>query len=258
MQWIANVKTKEALALAKNDFVKAQKYKLSLSRIEESVAKIIDQKIEFVLEDDPLNVIIKVNEQELEFDLLPDGLKSIISWISDLLMRMDRIKWKDEIDPLDRNFILFLDEIDVHLHPAWQRKILPIVQDLFKNAQIFITTHSPFVVGSVDGAWIHKLNKNKPIEPVLSEDSKSYTLILNEIFGIDKYFGVEIEKKLEDFRALRNKIMSSNEINEVDLSDLKSLIHDFKAEKSMELDAILGREINQLKRVLNLDNLEYA
>ena len=58
---------------------------------------------------------------------------------------------------IEKNLILFLDEIEVHLHPAWQRKVLPVVQKLFKNSQIFISTHSPFVVNSVDDAWVYKL-----------------------------------------------------------------------------------------------------
>ncbi|MBK7937436.1 MAG: ATP-binding protein [Lewinellaceae bacterium] len=52
-------------------------------------------------------------------------------------------KWENDTPVFERNFILFLDEIEVHLHPAWQRKILPAVQKLFPNAQIFISTHSP-------------------------------------------------------------------------------------------------------------------
>lgn len=92
----------------------------------------------------------------MEFDVLPDGLKSIISWIADMLMRLDQLKWVNQTDVLDRNFILFLDEIEIHLHPAWQRKILPVVQKLFTNAQIFIATHSPFVVASVSDAWVYK------------------------------------------------------------------------------------------------------
>ncbi len=73
-----------------------------------------------------MEVKIKINNDELEFDLLPDGLKSIISWIADFLILLDRVPWKDDMDILDRNLILFLDEIEVHLHPAWQRKILPV------------------------------------------------------------------------------------------------------------------------------------
>ena len=100
--------------------------------------------------------------------------------MADLLMLIDRVKLEYDTPVFERNFILFLDEIEVHMHPAWQRKILPAVQKLFPNAQIFISTHSPFVVGSVDGAWIHKLVKPNGDSqlaegfPVLSEDARSY------------------------------------------------------------------------------------
>jgi hypothetical protein len=50
-----------------------------------------------------------------------------------------------------------LDEVDIHLHPEWQWKVLPFVQRLFPNSQIFASTHSPFVVSSSNGAWIHPL-----------------------------------------------------------------------------------------------------
>lgn len=260
IQWVANLKTKEALALAKHDKLKAANYKKSITRIETSISRIIDKPIEFILEEDPLNVVIKLDHKLLEFDLLPDGLKAIVSWISDLLMRLDRIKWNEETELLERNFILFLDEIDVHLHPAWQRKILPVIQDLFKNAQIFVTTHSPFVVGSTDGAWIHKLGFNsdknsKNIEPFLSEDSKSYTLVLNEIFNIHNYFGIELEKQLEEFRKLRNQIVHSNTLAEKDLERLRDIIKYFKEQKSIELDNMIGMELLQLKKILKLEDL---
>ncbi len=72
-------------------------------------------------------------------------------------MRIDSLKWEDDSPIFEKNLILFLDEIEVHLHPAWQRKVLPVVQKLFKNSQIFVSTHSPFVVNSVDDAWVYKL-----------------------------------------------------------------------------------------------------
>lgn len=67
-------------------------------------------------------------------------------------MRLDRLPWKDQTPILDREITLFLDEIEVHLHPAWQRRILPVVQSLFSKAQVFVSTHSPFVIASADDA----------------------------------------------------------------------------------------------------------
>ncbi len=176
-QWIANVKTKEALALSRNEKNKAGKYSESIERVERAIQRIVGMDVKFFLDYEPLNVVMMINDEILDFDVIPDGLKSIVSWIADCLMKMDRIRWVDDRNVFDREFILLLDEIDIHLHPSWQRKILPAVQKLFKNAKIFVTTHSPFVAGSVGDAWIHKLDPRKgesnPVQSELTKTGKS-------------------------------------------------------------------------------------
>ena len=254
MQWIANTKTKEALEFQKNGQGNSERYRKSINRIEGAIARIINEKIEFVMETDPLDVMIKVGDKLLSFDVLPDGLRSIISWIADLLMRMDRIKWATNVELLDRNFILFLDEIDVHLHPAWQRKVLPAVQKLFKNAQIFVSTHSPFVVGSVDGAWVHKLvldekGNSRAEPPRKSEDGESYQYILREVFGIDEQFGVGTEGMLAEFRDIKSKILENQHY---DREKFLKLAHDI-AVQSIELTSIIGMELRQLSRIKQAD-----
>lgn len=69
----------------------------------------------------------------LEFDVLPDGLRSILSWLGDLLMRLDAIPWENKSIPItEQKIFLFLDEIEVHLHPTWQYKILGIINNLYQ------------------------------------------------------------------------------------------------------------------------------
>lgn len=253
IQWLANTITKKALAFSRDDKAAVTKYTETISRIENAVSEITGQIVKFDLLDNPLSIGITVDGLKLDFNLLPDGMKSIISWIADLLMRMDRIPWSSDITVFDRNFILFLDEIEVHLHPEWQRKILPVVQKLFPNAQIFISTHSPFVVGSVDGAWIYKFKKEGQFsvldgEPILSEDGKSFQYILDETFDIQNQFGIEVEKDLLKFYSLKSKILKQ----ELDINDnaFVSLTKEL-AEQSIELENIVGMEIKQLERLLN-------
>lgn len=255
VQWLVNVQTRELIAKGRGDSQKATKYRSTIEIIEKALGEIIDSEVKFDLEEEPLGVKIKVDGQTLNFDQLPDGLKSMVSWMGDLLMRMDRLKWVNDTPVLERNFILLLDEIEVHLHPAWQRKILPVVQKLFKNAQIFISTHSPFVVGSVDGAWVHRFEKKDGYSvlagpPILSEDAKSYDYILEEIFGIKERFGVEVERKLQDFQALKTSFLAEQR------QDYALRLHQLVKElsgQSTELDSILGMELRQLKRLTNQD-----
>lgn len=255
IQWLINIQARELIAKGKGDIEKAKQYRRTIGIIENALGEIIESEVKFDLEEDPLGVKIKVDGQSLNFDQLPDGLKSMVSWMGDLLMRMDRIKWVNNTPVLERNFILLLDEIEVHLHPAWQRKILPVVQKLFKNAQIFISTHSPFVVGSVDGAWVHRFVKKDGYsvlagEPIRSEDAKSYDYILEEIFGIKERFGVEVERKLNIFESLKKAFLS--ERRDEDAVLLKALAAELSGQ-SIELDSIVGMELRQIKRLTNQD-----
>ena len=249
IQWIVNTKTNELSNKGRGDYEKAELFKKTLEILERVISDIINQSVLFDI-DDNFDVLLEIDKLSLPFDVMPDGLKSMISWLGDLLMRMDRIKWKDDLPIFDRNFILFLDEIEVHLHPAWQRKILPVVQKLFKNAQIFISTHSPFVVGSVDGAWVHKFKKDGAYavldgEPVLSEDGKSVRRILDEVFGINQQFGIDVEKELELFRKFRSRIIKGEAYNHKEFNQLVNHLNS----QSTELSSIIAFEMNQLRKI---------
>lgn len=247
LDWIANVRTKELIAKGKGN--NKGYYISTVQKIEKALTEIIGKKVEFDLEE-TLKISIIVNGVSLNFNTLPDGLKSIISWLSDLLMRLDRINWADKTKSiLEQNFILFLDEIEVHLHPSWQRKILPVVQDLFPNAQIFISTHSPFVVGSVDGARVYKFkldeNNNSVLDSeYLTEDGNSYDRILEEIFDIKERFGVGVQKQLDEFKEYKTKILKGETVDEDAFMKLASEI----AKQSIELNGIISFELRQLKR----------
>ncbi len=253
IQWLANTISKEAIAKSQNGQQAANRYRIAISQIEIAIAKIIEKPIRFLLDLEPMSVKIQVDGEILNFDQLPDGLKSIISWLSDLLMRMDRVKWVNDTPVFERNFILFLDEIEVHLHPAWQRKILPAVQSLFPNAQIFVSTHSPFVVGSIDGAWIHKLVKPNgdtklASPPILSEDSRSVSYWLKEVFDIKEEFGQAAQQDLDKFYTLRNALLVNGTPEQ--RTEFKTITNALLNQNSREMETIVGFELRQLNKRL--------
>jgi predicted ATP-binding protein involved in virulence len=246
-QWIANNISKQSIAKTKAD---KKKYEDNLNLLQDAISSIIGTKIEFSLELEPLNLVINMNGLALDFDVLPDGLRSIISWLGDLLMRMDRIIWQDNLPIQERQFLLFLDEIEVHLHIEWQRKILPIVQKLFPNAQIFISTHSPFVVNSVDDAWVYNLelkDNNASVGNVkLSQNSDSISYTLRTVFGVTQAFGLAVEKDLQQFYALRDKAHTDN----LQAKEEKEMMRIAKnlAIQSTELQTIIQFELRQINR----------
>ena len=252
-QWLANTISKEAIANSQHGQQAANRYRMAISQIEKATATIIEKPVRFLLELEPMAVKIQIADELIDFDYLPDGLKGIISWLSDLLMRMDRVKWVNDTPVFERNFLLFLDEIEVHLHPAWQRKILPAVQSLFPNAQIFVSTHSPFVVGSVDGAWIHKLVKPNgdtklASPPILSEDSRSVSYWLKEVFDVKEEFGQAAQQDLDKFYELRNALLVNGTPEQ--RNDFKTITNALLNQNSQEIETIIGFELRQLNKRL--------
>lgn len=261
-QWIANSISKRALSKEKGKDKEAKKFAVAINILEKIIAKIVGYEIEFDLKTTPLSLVIKAHNSELEFDVLPDGLRATISWVGDLLMRLDSFDalrldspdWDQTLPINERRIFLFLDEIDVHLHPAWQRRILPVVKEFFPNATIFLTTHSPFVVNSIDGAAIYELQveagKAYLGEVTESKSSRSYQNVLREVFDIDEDFGQPIQLDLDLFYQYRNEILAGNESNEDKFIKLANkLAKESIEQESVELQNIIGFELRQVNRI---------
>ncbi len=250
-QLIANNISNRALSKEDGSLEEAKRYETVINAIETFIKNVTNYEVKFVLKRSPNELKLKMNGEDLDFDVLPDGLRALISWIADLLGRIDLLKWQDDLPINEKNLILFLDEIEVHLHPAWQRKVLPVVQKLFKNSQIFVSTHSPFVVNSVDDAWVYKLElengKAKVRDVIRSEDGYSYETVLREIFDIDKRFGEKTQEKLDKFlkdsRTIFQQNGNSQISKEVFLEEARIL-----AMESAEIQSIVFLELAKLTK----------
>ncbi|CAN7385362.1 AAA family ATPase [Caballeronia sp. LjRoot34] len=247
VQWIANNRAQAALARSDGEEEVAATYDRTLGKISQLLKDVCDLDIEFRLRRSPIAVVASINGSVIPFDTLPDGLKSIISWVADLTIRIESVPWTEDRDMFEQNIILFLDEIDVHLHPAWQRRILPAIQKMLPNAQIFVSTHSPFVVASVDDAWVYRLpekgkQEGRLIEPIPSGAGKSYRLILEEVFGIDQEFDVDTEALFDQFYVERDAFLTSKNAARL-LISAQSLV-----EKSEEVRVIVETELRQASR----------
>jgi energy-coupling factor transporter ATP-binding protein EcfA2 len=255
-QWIANQDYRRMKLQDGGKSDQARAVKESIARIERAVSTIIQANFTFHISPDRLTPDVKVDGTVLEFGLLPDGLKSIVSWISDLLMRLSEIPWVNDTPVVERSFLLLLDEIDIHLHPAWQRRVLPAVQALFPKAQIIATTHSPFVVTSLkDGAVIElkigpdgKAVAQKPLRPDGREVSLSYATTLRTLFGIASDFDIDTEEKLKAFHQLATDIIRGGRREEIArLEDEARKLHDLNSE---EVSQLVQFELNQVRHAL--------
>ena len=249
-QWIANQYFKRLRAKDAGHTSRAEQLSQSIRDIERVVTEIIGEDFAFVMSEDDLNVRARRNGVIVDLELLPDGLKSIVSWIADLLMRLDRIPWIDDTPPMQRPFLLLLDEVDIHLHPAWQRKVLPIVQRMFPKAQIIASTHSPFVVASAEDAQIITLkveNGVSKVEDIVgSQSGASYSSVLRSIFGIESEFSVETEREFAAFHKAKQELLVGTTTDITKVEERAGIL----AQRSEEVRELVAIELRQLKRQL--------
>ncbi|MCD8405386.1 AAA family ATPase [Tenacibaculum dicentrarchi] len=140
--------------------------------------------------DEKLNnsVEFKTEEGWFQFDDLAYGYQSTLSWIVDFCKKMfDR--YPKSLTPLKEPAIVLIDEIDLHLHPEWQRNITQILSNLFPKTQFIATTHSPIVVQSLEEANVYILNKeakNVSITRMPNKTFRGWSVedILNKVMGL--------------------------------------------------------------------------
>lgn len=251
--WIASQNFRRLKAKEAGHTERAEQLAHSVRDIETVIAQIVDDPgFGFVLTDEDDNVRVRWNGAIIRLGFLPDGLKSIVSWVADLLMRLDRIPWHDNTPVLQRQFLLLLDEVDIHLHPAWQRKVLPLAQHMFPNAQIIASTHSPFVVASVEDARIITLGFQGRSSVVTNLASPqigvSYTAVLRSIFGIDSEFDIDTERNLTEFHDAKRRLLTGDTAARADVDRLAELL----SHRSEELREVVALELKQLQRQLAL------
>ncbi|MEG3987168.1 AAA family ATPase [Microcoleus sp. S28C3] len=93
--------------------------------------------------------------EELIVNQLSDGEKCLLALAGDLARRLAIANPNPDCNPLEGSGVVLIDEIELHLHPKWQRAIIPNLKKTFPNCQFIITTHSPQVIS--DLKWVHLL-----------------------------------------------------------------------------------------------------
>ena len=172
---------------------------------------------------------------------LSDGYRSIIKLASDIAYRAIKLNPHLGIDTVKKTKgIVLIDEIDMHLHPKWQQKIVADLKTAFPNLQFIATTHSPFIVQSLNADEILNLGNNR-----IDEHPNTMSLEQNAIFmGVESKNSTSFNKKekaaIEYLEILNNK--SPNK----DIDRLNELIETssdpvFKAKLQLERLAKIGK-----------------
>ena len=161
------------------------------------------------------------------FDILQlsQGERSLLALVADIAYRLAIMNPTSE-DPLHGKGIVLIDEIDLHLHPRWQRSVIRNLQTTFPNCQFIITTHSPLVVSDPQEVQVFLLEEGSTRE-------------------LDNLYGMDIEQVLFEIMdtPLRHEPLQEK------LNDLMDAIQDKKFNKAKKLR-------NELLQVLPKDHRE--
>lgn len=101
------------------------------------------------IEVNPLRFAVTTGGETLDLMQLSDGYKTLLGLVIDLSIRMGLANPHLD-DPLSAEAIVMIDEVDLHLHPSWQQRVLADLLRTFSNTQFILTTHSPFVVEALN------------------------------------------------------------------------------------------------------------
>jgi len=114
---------------------------------------------DFSIKRNPLRMVATKQGRIIRVDQMSDGEKILLALIGDLARRL-AIANPARPEPLLGEGIVLIDEIDLHLHPSWQRTVIPRLLQTFPGCQFFITTHSPQVLGEVESRCLHLLRQD--------------------------------------------------------------------------------------------------
>ena len=190
----------------------------------------------------PLRMVVEKNGEELIVSQLSDGEKCTLAMAGDLARRMAIANPIVE-DPLESKAVVLIDEIDLHLHPGWQRHIITALKRTFPNCQFLLSTHSPQILSHLDCKSIWILEKTKSgISAKRPDDSYGQTTsrILEDIMNVPER-PQEIKDKL-------TKLFLA--IEQGNMSTAKRLLSDMQREVGVDPDLVKANVLIRRKEIL--------
>ena len=164
----------------------------------------------------------------LPLHYLSDGAKSILAIVADIAYRMAILN-PHLLDKVitDTDGIVLIDEIDMHLHPSWQRKIIDSLHKTFPKVQFIFTTHSPTVLTNVPKENIQILKEGK----IFNTETNTYGRDVNSILREIMYTEIRPSEVKEKLTAFSNAIDDSDlDTAETLLKELRTILGDNDSE----------------------------
>lgn len=169
---------------------------------------------------------LKVKIDNYESDLLPielhsDGICFFTEMVAELAYRCIILNgYQDDKAISNSKGIVMIDEIDLHLHPNWQRHVVNDLKAAFPEIQFVVTTHSPFIVQSLKSDEIWNLDKRMDVTP----DELKIDSVATEIMGVSSPYSESNEKLYIKSKNFMDKLENDKSVHELerDLEDISN------------------------------------
>ena len=171
---------------------------------------------------------------------LSAGNRIVLGVVGDIVHRCCVLNSHLGLDVLKKTSgIVMIDEIELHLHPSWQQRILPALQKIFPRIQFIVTTHSPQVVSSVSRECVRIID-NGEVEHLSSQTQGVESQnILAEIFGTDP------APQDDEFVKMLNEYAQMEAYGEADTSKGKQLYEKLAAHYGADYPPLMRIEIHR-------------
>lgn len=157
------------------------------------------------------------------------GYQTLITWVADLANRMAE-RYPNSPNPLAEPAVVLVDEIDLHLHPKWQRKLMSYLTERFPNTQFIATAHSPLVAQAAADANLVVLRREGDHVVIDNEvdnirNWRIDQILTSDLFGLKTARPPQIEAQLEE----REKLLDKAKLSAADkrrLSELNAVVEE--------------------------------
>lgn len=204
VKYLVNLKTTEAFAKTNGNDARAAEIHDWFDRFQNVLRSIYsDNTLELKFDIETFAfTICQAWHDPFDFNSMSMGYAAVFDIISDLIMRMESKR------RYDLEGLVLIDEIETHLHVDLQKKIVPILTQLFPNIQFILTTHSPFVLNSTANAVVYDLEKRLLVKDGLTD--LPYEGVVEGYFDTD-LLSAELRQKFTEYKGIVQKATLTDE-----------------------------------------------
>jgi hypothetical protein len=209
------------------------------------------------IEPQTFEVKVTTSDGTLPLEAISQGTAALIGWVGILVQRLYEVPDSSTAPltskPLERYALVLIDELDAHMHPAWQQAVIPLLKEIFPNVQFLATTHSPFLAVGRRASEIVRLRRDPVTGRAIGEAVEHDTIkmgvanvLTSYLFGLDSSLDYNLQQALLRKRSLSVK-PDLNESERAELAILSEQLEDVEAATTLR-DPLYQRFVEEMAR----------